>query len=155
MIEYIVHDERGAGLRTKVARVLLRQGMEVRLAEVRMPQHSEAPVLDDRALAGLWRAARPVDMGWWLGASQRRYRTYYQNILVQVHNARLMDGDLDTIIAAGLQAIGQSTEKAAEFADWRAKLELQSQHLRDDMGAKRDLLALMTTWATAGIVAGL
>lgn len=153
-IEYIIHSEKNTGLRIKVVRVLLRQDTEVRMAEAQMAQHTNASGVIERDLAGLWRTGRPVDVSWWLGASQRRYREYYYNILTQMHKTRAADGDLDAIVAAALQAIGQSTEKAAEFADWRAKLELQSQHTRNNIEAKRDLLTLITSWTTAGVVAG-
>lgn len=106
--------------------------------------------IDERmAVAKLWQRGEEAEVAQFEKADERGLGDYYQGILRAVERTRRSYGTLDMALAAGLEAIGRSKRKQADFETYRSWAGLG-----DPQGAMEEvmLLLLMQNFALQGLV---
>lgn len=150
-----IHREHKSNLKRKAVTVIVKSETNYKLAEVVMPVDADSLSTAQAQVDALWAGGVSIEssMGFamWIAARQRQYRDYFYAIHVALEGQRVSGGTLDSLISAGLTAIQADSSQASDFASWRTMMKLSEPQNDSE---KRDLVALMVSWSTAGIIGG-
>lgn len=140
-------------LRTQYVGVLLHKDAEFRQSGFVCPQGQDIEERAEQIKNSLWAKGNPATKDDWIAGQQETHRQYYKDVLLAIQEQFEAGGSLDMINGMALNVIAALPKKEVEFNDWRILTELTAAKI-STIGDKRDLMALIINWCSAGMAIG-